>query len=62
MNAYNRRLQSLEAAAGDLPMTVGEMTDGQLIRLIVGGDGTQHITDAELKRIANEPGATHGRD
>lgn len=62
MNAYNRRLEKIEAALGDLPMTVGEMSDAQLVRLIAGGDGTQYITDAELQRIINEPRRKNGRD
>ena len=62
MNAYNKRLLRIEAATGDLPMTVREMTDAQLMRVIGGGKCLQHITDAELQRIANEPGVTHGRD
>ena len=57
MNAYTRRLQRIEAATGDPPKSVKDMTDRQLIRLIVGGDGTQHITDGELKRIINRIGA-----
>ena len=62
MNEYNKRLRRIEAATGDLPMTVTEMTDAQLMRLIVGGECSQEITDAELQRIANEPEQTNGRD
>ena len=62
MSAYNQRLRRIEAAAGDLPRTVKDMTDAKLIRLITGGDCSQYITDAELKRIANESEQTNGRD
>ena len=62
MNEYNKRLRRIETATGDLPMNVGEMTDAQLIRVIVGGDGSQHITDEELQRIVNESEQTNGRD
>ena len=58
MSEYEKRLRRIEAALGDLPMTVGEMSDAQLTRVIVGGDGSQHITDEELQRIINEPGLT----
>lgn len=61
MNAYNKRLLRIEAATGDLPMTVGEMTDAQLMRVVVGGE-CSHITDAELQRIVNESEVTHGRN
>lgn len=62
MNEYEKRLRRIEAATGTLPITVGEMTDAQLIRVIVGGNGSQEITDEELQRIVNEPGLTHGSD
>lgn len=58
MSTFNRRLQRIEAAKGDQPKSVKDMTDRQLIRLIDGGDGTQEITDEELQRITNEPEQT----
>lgn len=58
MSEYEKRLRRIEAALSDLPMTVGEMSDAQLTRVIVGGDGSQEITDEELQRIINEPEQT----
>lgn len=61
MSTFNRRLLRIEAATGDLPMTVKDMTDRQLIRFIFGGDGLQEITDAQLQQII-ETGANNERD
>ena len=62
MNAYTQRLRRIEESAGVLPATIEEMTDAQLMRVIVGGKCVLQITDAELGHLANEPGLTHGRD